>query len=62
MDTAVSAESVPQFLTLGQIAARLQVSTHRLKYAIDQHPVPPRIERALAKVAENRKGLHNGHC
>ena len=62
--------TVDQLLTLGQIAKRLGVSTHRLKYAIDQYHVEhvtrigitrvwteadlPRSRLALARVAANR--------
>jgi hypothetical protein len=57
-------------LTLGQLAKRLSVSTHRLKYALDQYDIAPiarvgilrvwseddipRIKSALARIAENR--------
>ena len=62
----------PTLLTLGQLAGRLDVSTHRLAYAIAQYPVKPRmrigitrvwseediprIESSLARVAANRGG------
>ena len=65
-------ESTPTLLTLGQLADRLDVSTHRLKYAIDQSRIKPRmrvgitrvwyeddiprIEAALARVAGNKGG------
>ncbi len=58
-------------LTLGQIADQLKVSTHRVKYAVDQYRIKPRarvgilrvwsvdaiplIETALARIAENRR-------
>ncbi len=57
-------------LTLGQIAARLNVSTHRVKYAIDQYHIEPTtrvgilrawtedriplIESALRRIAARR--------
>lgn len=59
-------------LTLGQLAERVGVSTHRLKYAIDQYHVEPRmrigitrvwsedsiplVKSALARIASNRRG------
>lgn len=62
----------PQLFTLGQLAQRLGVPTHRLKYAIDQYHIDaamrvgitrvwtvsdiPRIKSALARVAMNRGG------
>ena len=65
-------ESDTEYLTLGQLAERLDVTTHRLKYALDQYRVRPRmrvgitrvwtqedlprIKSALARVAANRKG------
>ncbi len=64
--------AMPRLLTLGQLARRLGVSTHRLKYAIDQYQVEPRMRvgitrvwseddiprmrSALARVASNRGG------
>lgn len=67
--------SIPQFLTIGEIADRLDVSMHRLKYAIDQYKIAPDrrvgiirvwsesklplIENALAKIAENRHGTRS---
>ena len=61
-----------RLLTLGQLAERLDVSTHRLKYAIDTYHIKPvmrvgiirvwseddvpRIKSALARIASNRKG------
>lgn len=65
-------EPSPRLLTIGEIAERLGVSMHRLKYAIDQYKIPPDrrvgiirvwseeklplIASALAKIAENRHG------
>jgi DNA-binding transcriptional MerR regulator len=65
-------EPSPQLLTLGEISERLGVSTHRLKYAIEQYKIPPTrrvgiirvwsddkiplIQKALAQIAENRGG------
>lgn len=62
--------------TLGQLAERLGVPVHRLKYAIDQHRILPamrvgilrvwseneipRMRRALARVAENRRRPKTG--
>jgi len=59
-------------LTLGQLANRLGVSTHRLKYAIDQYRIAPvsrvgiirvwsddsipLIRSALARIASNKRG------
>ncbi len=59
-----------RLMTLGQIAQRLNVSTHRVKYAIDQCRIAPltrigilrvwdedalpRIKRALERIAANR--------
>lgn len=59
-------------LTLGQLAERLGVPVHRLKYAIEQHGIHPamrvgilrvwsedevpRMRGALARVAKNRRG------
>lgn len=67
-------ENEPQherLLTLGQLAAILQIPNHRLKYAIDQHHITPamkvgilrvwteadipEIKRALEHVAANRR-------
>jgi hypothetical protein len=61
-----------QFLTLGQLADRLDTSTHRVKYAVDQYRIAPRtrvgivrcwseddlpaIRSALTRIAQNRKG------
>ena len=61
-----------KLLTLGQLAERLNVSTHQLKYAIDQYRIAPvtrvgiirvwseddipRIKSALDRVAANRGG------
>lgn len=61
-----------QLLTLGQLAERLDVSTHRLKYAIDQYRIAPAtrvgiirvwsedaiplIQSALSRIASNRSG------
>ena len=69
-DTATRTE--PTLFTLGQLAERLDVPIHRLKYAIDIHGIKPRfrigitrvwadedvprIKSALARVAANRKG------
>ena len=66
--TDTSAER--RYLTLGQIAARLGVTTHRVKYAVDQYGIAPtmrigilrcwteddlpRVESALQRVAANR--------
>lgn len=60
-----------QLFTLGQLAERLGVPVHRLKYAIDQHCIHPvmrvgilrvwsedeipLMRRALARIAENRR-------
>jgi DNA-binding transcriptional MerR regulator len=68
-------EPVPRLLTIGEIAERLGVSMHRLKYAIDQYKIVPDrrvgiirvwsenklplIESALAKIAENRHGARS---
>lgn len=68
-------EPVPEFLTIGEIADRLNVSMHRLKYAIDQYKIPPdrrvgiirvwsesklpQIQSALSKIAENRHGARS---
>ena len=68
-DTATRTE--PTLFTLGQLAERLDVPIHRLKYTIDIHRIKPRfsigitrvwakedvprIESALAHVASNRK-------
>lgn len=68
-------EPLPRLLTIGEIAERLDVSMHRLKYAIDQYKIVPDrrvgiirvwsedklplIERALAKIAENRHGARS---
>lgn len=69
-------ESAPlspdQLLTLGQLARRLNISIHRLKYALDSYRIEPRtrigitrcwceqdlpaIRSALARVEANRKG------
>lgn len=62
-----------RLLTLGQLADRLEVSTHAIKYAIDAYRIPParrvgilrcwkeddlpRIKSALARVAANRRGV-----
>lgn len=62
----------PTYLTLGQIAERLNVTSHRLAYAIAQHRVRPRmrigitrvwceediprIQAALDRIATNRGG------
>ena len=59
--------------TLGQLAERLDVSTHRLKYAVDQYRIVPvgrvgiirvwsedqipSIRSALARIASNRGGM-----
>ncbi len=67
-DTATISETT--FLTLGQLARRMRVSIHRIKYAVDQHRVEPAmrvgitrvwrpdqipaIESALRRVASNR--------
>ncbi|HOA73883.1 MAG TPA: hypothetical protein PL151_04215 [Phycisphaerae bacterium] len=64
--------SIPRLLTIGEIAECLDVSMHRLKYAIDQYKIAPDrrvgiirvwseqklplIESALAKIAEHRHG------
>jgi len=63
-----------RLLTLGQLSEHLNVASHRLKYAIDQHRIAPamrvgiirvwsesdlpQIKRALAQVAANRRGGH----
>lgn len=68
-------EPTPRLLTIGEIADRLDVSMHRLKYAIDQYKIAPDrrvgiirvwseqklplIESALAKIAENRHGTRS---
>jgi hypothetical protein len=60
-------------LTLGQLADRLNTSTHRIKYAVDQYRITPAmrigitrvwsedsiplIKSALARIASNRGGL-----
>lgn len=60
-------------LTLGQLSTRLGISTHRLKYAIDQYRIEPAsrvgiirvwsedsiplIKSALARIAANRGRL-----
>lgn len=60
-----------QLLTLGQLAERLGVATHQLKYALEQYRIEPvrrvgilrcwsdddlpRIRSALARVAANRR-------
>jgi DNA-binding transcriptional MerR regulator len=62
-----------QALTLGQIAERLNVSTHQVKYAVDQYRILPhsrvgiirvwseddlpKIKSALARIAGNRGWL-----
>lgn len=62
-----------RLLTLGQLAERLDVSTHRLKYALDQYRIAPAarvgiirvwsedaiplIESALRRIAANKGGL-----
>ena len=70
----MTTEAVPSdFLTLGQLAERLGVSSHRLKYPIYQYRVKPRfrigitrvwseddlprIRSALNRVASNRRQL-----
>ena len=69
-DTATRTE--PTLFTLGQLAERLDVPTHRLKYAIETNRIKPRfrvgitrvwveedlpgIRSALARVASNGKG------
>jgi hypothetical protein len=71
MNETTAAES--RLLTLGQLAERLDVSTHRLKYAIDQYRIAPAtrvgiirvwsedaiplIRSALARIASNRGGV-----
>jgi hypothetical protein len=66
---------LPPLLTIGEIAERLGVSMHRLKYAIDQYRIVPDrrvgiirvwsedklplIESALARIAENRHGARS---
>ena len=61
-----------RLLTLGQLASELGTTTYQLKYAIDQHRIEPlarvgilrvwsersipRMGRALASVARNRRG------
>lgn len=61
-----------QLLTLGQLAERVGVSTHQVKYAIDQYRIEPRmrvgitrvwsedsiplVKSALARIASNRRG------
>jgi DNA-binding transcriptional MerR regulator len=68
-------EPTPHLMTIGEIAERLDVSMHRLKYAIDQYKITPDrrvgiirvwsehklplIENALAKIAENRHGTRS---
>lgn len=69
----MSVETSPRMLTLGQLAQRLDVSTHRLKYAVDQYRITPTtrvgilrvwsedaiplIQSALARIAANRGGV-----
>lgn len=60
------------YFTLGEIAALLRVTTHRVKYAVEQYGIAPtmrvgilrcwvekdlpRIESALKRIAANRGG------
>jgi len=44
-------ESIPhRLLTLGQLAARLAVSTHRLKYAINEYRIDPVMRVGITRV------------
>lgn len=61
---------IPKLMTIGELAIRLGVSTHRLKYAIDQYHIEPTrrvgiirvwsedqiflIESALSKIGRKR--------
>ncbi len=61
-----------QFMTLGEIAALLGTTTHRVKYAVEQSRIKPamrvgiirvwsaegfhQIKDALARIAANRRG------
>ena len=61
-----------ELFTLGQLAEKLDVSTHQLKYAIEQYRIKPKmrvgiirvwsedsiplIESALARIQANRGG------
>ncbi len=38
------------FLTLGRIAEQLGVAIHRVKYAIEQHHVEPRMRVGITRV------------
>ena len=67
-----SIESDHHLLTVSQLSERLNVSTHQLKYAIDQYRIAPTtrvgiirvwsetdiplIKSALARIASNRGG------
>ena len=42
------------FLTLGQIAARIGVTTHRVKYAIDQYRIEPAMRVGILRVWRER--------
>lgn len=61
-----------RLLTLGQLSERLDVASHRIKYAIDQYRIEPtmrvgiirvwsendipRIKSALSRIAANKGG------
>ena len=47
---AMTQTTTPAHLTLGQIADRLGVSTHRVKYAVDQYRIKPRFRIGITRV------------
>jgi hypothetical protein len=44
------AESIPQLMTISELAARFNVSTHRLKYAIEQYHIEPTRRVGIIRV------------
>jgi DNA-binding transcriptional MerR regulator len=45
-----SAEFGTQLMTIGELAERLDVSTHRIKYAIDQYRIKPTRRVGIIRV------------